>query len=131
MMIPPEKPMRILPPPDWWLQAYALIPSPSEAAGHRCGTHQMLILVAYDITDPKRLQKAARLCEDYGMRVQKSVFECRLEAPVFERFWGEFNEILDPALDCAVAYPVCARCAAEIRDVGRMVHNETVVAYYC
>jgi CRISPR-associated protein Cas2 len=91
----------------------------------------MLTLIAYDITDRKRLHKVARLCEDYGMRVQYSVFECRLEAAAFERFWAELHSLLDPASDIAVAYPICARCAREIRDAGNMVHNETVVAYFC
>lgn len=91
----------------------------------------MLILIAYDITDPKRLHKVAKLCEDYGVRVQLSVFECRLEATRFEQFWSGLNAILDTATDRAVAYPVCVRCAGEIRDAGKMVHNETVVAYFC
>jgi CRISPR-associated protein Cas2 len=43
----------------------------------------MFILVTYDVatTDKhgqKRLRKVARACEDYGVRVQKSVFECQL-----------------------------------------------------
>ncbi|MDR1497302.1 MAG: CRISPR-associated endonuclease Cas2 [Puniceicoccales bacterium] len=119
------------PDPDWWLQAFTLIPSHSETSGHRCGAHQMLILIAYDISDPKRLHKVARLCEDYGVRVQLSVFECRLEAARFEYFWSELNALLDPATDRAVAYPVCSNCARKIRDVGLVVHNEQVVAYFC
>jgi CRISPR-associated protein Cas2 len=121
----------IEPPPDWWLQTFALVPSPSEAAGHRCGAHQMLTLIAYDITDPKRLHKIAKTCEDYGVRVQFSVFECRLEAARFEHFWAALNALMDPATDRLVAYPVCARCAREIRDAGGMIHNETVIAYFC
>ena len=43
----------------------------------------MLILIAYDVstTDKagrRRLRRVARACEDYGVRVQKSVFECQL-----------------------------------------------------
>lgn len=43
----------------------------------------MYILVTYDVqTDTaagqKRLRKVARLCQDYGQRVQNSVFECVL-----------------------------------------------------
>ncbi len=43
----------------------------------------MYILVTYDVnTEDKqgqrRLQKVARLCKDYGQRVQNSVFECVL-----------------------------------------------------
>lgn len=43
----------------------------------------MLILVTYDVSTVekagrKRLRRVARACEDYGTRVQKSVFECQV-----------------------------------------------------
>ena len=115
-------------PPDWFPP---LLPSPSDLSGHRCGTHQMLTLVAYDITDPKRLHKAAKLCEDWGMRIQYSVFECRLEAQQFETFWSELSAVIEPRTDRIVAYKICTRCAREIHSAGAQVHNEKVVAYVC
>ena len=41
----------------------------------------MLVLVTYDVSTVekpgvRRLRRVARACEDYGTRVQKSVFEC-------------------------------------------------------
>ena len=44
----------------------------------------MLVLVSYDVstTDskgPYRLHKVAKACQDYGQRVQYSVFECIIE----------------------------------------------------
>lgn len=43
----------------------------------------MLILVTYDVStvEPagrRRLRRVAQACEDYGTRVQKSVFECQV-----------------------------------------------------
>lgn len=43
----------------------------------------MLILVTYDVSTVeaagrKRLRRVARACKDYGVRVQKSVFECQV-----------------------------------------------------
>lgn len=43
----------------------------------------MLILVTYDVSPGekpglKRLRRVAQACEDYGVRVQKSVFECQV-----------------------------------------------------
>ena len=43
----------------------------------------MLILVTYDVSTVekpgyRRLRRVARACEDYGTRVQKSVFECQV-----------------------------------------------------
>ena len=41
-------------------------------------TNAMFYLVAYDISDDKRLREVAKLMEAYGKRVQRSVFECSL-----------------------------------------------------
>jgi CRISPR-associated protein Cas2 len=38
-----------------------------------------MVVVAYDITDEKRLQKVAKYMEQHGVRVQKSVFELDME----------------------------------------------------
>lgn len=43
----------------------------------------MLILVTYDVATvesagKRRLRRVAQACEDYGVRVQKSVFECQV-----------------------------------------------------
>ena len=43
----------------------------------------MLVLVTYDVATveaagKRRLRRVAQACEDYGVRVQKSVFECQV-----------------------------------------------------
>lgn len=43
----------------------------------------MFVLIAYDVATSKpdgdrRLRRVARACQDFGQRVQKSVFECQL-----------------------------------------------------
>lgn len=89
----------------------------------------MLILVAYDIADPKRLSKVAKLCEDHGMRVQYSFFECRLPMDRFDDFWKQLHTLIDAEADRLTAYKICASCSKEIRDAGLQIHNEKVVAY--
>lgn len=44
----------------------------------------MLLLVTYDVNTEnsegkKRLRKVAKICENYGQRVQNSVFECLID----------------------------------------------------
>ncbi len=46
----------------------------------------MLRIVAYDIVSASRLRRVARVCTDYGVRVEKSVFECRLSNEQFDVF---------------------------------------------
>lgn len=133
MIAPLERPEDLVPQDGsgWWHHAFRLHPNASELSGHRCGEHQMLTIVAYDITDHRRLARVAKVCEDYGVRVQYSVFECRLATDTFARFWDDLKKEMDPAQDRLVAYKVCARCARDIQTAGTMVANEKVVAYIC
>ena len=44
----------------------------------------MFVLITYDVSTidkagMRRLRRVAQACEDYGQRVQKSVFECKLD----------------------------------------------------
>ena len=60
----------------------------------------MMILVTYDVstqdeTSAKRLRHVARQCQNYGQRVQYSVFECLLD-PVQ---WSELKFELEKAID--------------------------------
>jgi len=89
----------------------------------------MLLIIAYDITSPKRLKKVADCCEDYGMRVQYSLFECRLEADTFERFWVRLLDCIDPDEDKLVAYPMHGAQQRKIRTAGHMSRHEKVIAY--
>jgi CRISPR-associated protein Cas2 len=53
----------------------------------------MFVLVTYDVATAekagqRRLRRVARACEDYGTRVQKSVFECQLGLTEWIRLRG-------------------------------------------
>jgi len=124
-----EQARPLAPPEGWWEEAFADHPNPSERRGHRCGERQMLILVSYDISDSKRLQRVAKHCEDHGTRIQYSVFELRLEAGAFDRFWEDLVALIDEDEDRITAYRVCVSCAREVRDAGAQTHSEKVVAY--
>ena len=91
----------------------------------------MRFLVAYDITSPQRLRRVAKLCEDYGARVQKSVFECDLEPTQFERMWTELCNEIDGDEDFLVAYPLCRSCSAKVESAGVMIRPDKVLAYIC
>ena len=83
-------------------------------------------LVAYDISNPKRLRKVASTCEDFGLRRQFSVFVCRLTATDLVRLKSRLYEIIDLDMDqvifvplCALFVPLCARCSEQIEALGR------------
>lgn len=60
----------------------------------------MLVLITYDVATvskagARRLRRIARACQDYGQRVQNSVFECRVDqknwALLRDRLLSEMN----------------------------------------
>ena len=64
----------------------------------------MYILVTYDVdtTDKsgqRRLRRVAKACQDYGQRVQNSVFECELTEVQLYMLKERIKEIIDHSLD--------------------------------
>ena len=64
----------------------------------------MYILVTYDVdtTDKsgqRRLRRVAKACQDYGQRVQNSVFECELTEVQLCLLKERIKEIIDQSLD--------------------------------
>ncbi len=64
----------------------------------------MLVLITYDVKTEtrqgrRRLRRIARACQDYGQRVQYSVFECELSPAQWttlrQRLLKEYNETED------------------------------------
>jgi CRISPR associated protein Cas2 len=51
-------------------------------------------IVAYDISDPKRLRKVATCCKDFGVRKRYSVFLCRLSAMDFVRLRSRLYDLI-------------------------------------
>lgn len=69
----------------------------------------MYILVTYDVqTDTaagqKRLRMVARLCLNYGQRVQNSVFECVLTEVQLAELKDKLNQVIDNKHDSIRIY---------------------------
>jgi CRISPR-associated protein Cas2 len=96
--------------------------------------HDMLHLVAYDISTvdsagQKRLRLAAKVCEDFGVRIEKSVFECDLSANTFAEFWGMLSGIIDPDTDSLIAYRICRTCVKDTLTAG-VIDRPRQALYY-
>ncbi len=89
----------------------------------------MFYLVAYDIANPKRLAKVAKTMKNYGVRVQKSVFECDLNEKLFLEMKIKVDRILDFSVDSVRYYALCERCAhrVELSGVGLLYQREDVI----
>ena len=64
----------------------------------------MWIILAYDVNTEdregrRRLRRVAKVCKNYGQRVQKSVFECSVNQMQFEQLKRELVSEIDKACD--------------------------------
>jgi CRISPR-associated protein Cas2 len=76
-------------------------------------------IVAYDVSDPKRLRKVATACEDYGVRKQYSVFLCRLSATDFVKLRSRLYDLIDLQADQVLFIPLCGKCVNQTEALGR------------
>ena len=84
----------------------------------------MKILVAYDVSTvdvagPKRLRTVARACEDYGVRVQKSIFECTVGATDWVKLRGRLMAAIEPKKDSLRFYYLAADTVVEHHGPGK------------
>ena len=89
----------------------------------------MYILVAYDVANHRRLYRVAKICKNYGVRIQKSIFECHLSTRQFDRFWKELCAATYPECDTLLAYPICAACLKNARQNKPQMHPHLPLAY--
>ncbi|MCL2386375.1 MAG: CRISPR-associated endonuclease Cas2 [Defluviitaleaceae bacterium] len=64
----------------------------------------MLILITYDVSTltpagQRRLRKVAKICQNYGQRVQNSVFECVLDSSLLLVVKDKLLGVIDPSVD--------------------------------
>ena len=69
----------------------------------------MLVLITYDVNTEttagrKRLRQVAKVCQDYGSRVQNSVFECELDAGQLLFVKNKLVGLIDLAVDSLRIY---------------------------
>ncbi len=79
----------------------------------------MLRVIAYDITHPRRLRRLANICGDYGVRVQKSVFEFWLDQDRFDELWRRLCAVMDAKDDVLIAFSLDEKAARQRRTHGQ------------
>jgi len=89
----------------------------------------VFFLVAYDICDPKRLRQVAKTCETYGVRIEKSVFQCDLRREQFQTMWLDLMGIIDEEEDALVAYRICQACLREAESMGVAPVRDKPICY--
>jgi CRISPR-associated protein Cas2 len=84
----------------------------------------MYILVAYDVatSTPKgsrRLRRVAKVCLDYGQRVQNSVFECKLDPGQYVEFKERILNEIDHSTDSIRIYNLGNNWQKRVEHYGK------------
>jgi CRISPR-associated protein Cas2 len=83
----------------------------------------MLVLVTYDVNTleedgKKRLRRVAKACEDFGQRVQFSVFEIEVDPAQWAKLKARLEGIIKPEVDSLRYYYLGANWTRKIEHVG-------------
>ena len=83
----------------------------------------MLIIVTYDVSTEtkegrRRLRRVAKLCESIGQRVQKSVFECRVNQMQYEELERNLLDEIDDKQDNLRLYRLTEPVEMHVKEHG-------------
>ncbi len=84
-----------------------------------------MYLISYDIESNKIRNKVAKTLEDYGKRVQYSVFECHITNERFDKLYGLLAELMQEEEKGNIRfYNICRSCEQKLIIMG--VPNEEI-----
>lgn len=83
----------------------------------------MFVLVSYDVstTDKagrRRLRRVAKVCKNYGQRVQFSVFECLVDPAQWTVMRQQLVDVIDPETDSLRFYYLGSNWKRRVEHVG-------------
>lgn len=83
----------------------------------------MMVLITYDVRTEseggqRRLRRIAKLCQDYGQRVQYSVFECLVDPAQWAMLRQSLIDEMDEDLDSLRFYFLGANWKRRVEHVG-------------
>ena len=84
----------------------------------------MQVLITYDVetitpAGKKRLRQVAKVCLDYGQRVQNSVFELNIYPADLVEIKSKLEKIIDPKKDSIRIYNLGKNWERRVESLGR------------
>jgi CRISPR-associated protein Cas2 len=90
----------------------------------------MNMIVAYDIASPQRITRVAKIIKDYGVRVQKSIFEVSVPDPLFAEMKARIEEVIVAETDGVKYFPMCEKCSGTVEIIGQGHYTDPDEEYY-
>ncbi len=83
----------------------------------------MLVLITYDVNTEteagkKRLRKVAKACQNYGQRVQNSVFECLIDPARMRQLKATLEKLIDKDKDSLRFYYLGDEWRGRVEHIG-------------
>jgi CRISPR-associated protein Cas2 len=83
----------------------------------------MMVLITYDVctednSGKKRLRNVAKQCQNYGQRVQNSVFECLIDPSQLAQIKNNLEEIIDNEKDSLRFYYLGNNWKSRVEHIG-------------
>lgn len=83
----------------------------------------MMVLITYDVctetmAGKRRLRRVAKKCQDYGLRVQNSVFECVIDPARLKVLQEALVKIIDPKVDSLRFYTLGDEWRTRVEHFG-------------
>lgn len=83
----------------------------------------MFVVVTYDVNTEtqegrRRLRKVAKICKNYGVRVQNSVFECVVDSVQFLELKSRIGEVMCAETDSVRYYNLGSEGRRRVEHVG-------------
>lgn len=83
----------------------------------------MMVLVTYDVETTtkegkRRLREVAKICVNYGQRVQNSVFECLVDPLQFKQLKTQLLKVIDEEHDSLRFYLLGSKWKRKVEHIG-------------
>jgi len=83
----------------------------------------MMVLVSYDVSTidsagRRRLRQVAKICSDYGQRVQNSVFECPVDPTQWAQLRHRLLQVYNPEEDSLRFYQLGKHWKSRVEHFG-------------
>ena len=83
----------------------------------------MMVLITYDVNTEteagkRRLRRVSKQCQDYGQRVQHSVFECIIDPARLKLLQHLLQQLIDPKVDSLRFYYLGDKWKNRVEHIG-------------
>lgn len=88
---------------------------------------KIFLVVAYDISSNRKRKKVSDILEEYGLRINKSVFEVKATASEIKTIKAGIGKLIKKKSDSVLFYYLCRECILKNEYLGTIVPQTPTV----